>query len=106
VDGRVPITRLSCSSVWIRSFTDEEVKDYVATGDPLDKAGAYAIQHPRFSPVERWDGCYTAIMGLPLKYVAELLAEAGLAPANQDVISVCERQSGRCCLRSGQTGCD
>ena len=44
----------------------DEIRDYVATGDPLDKAGAYAIQHPMFSPVERWDGCYTAIMGLPL----------------------------------------
>jgi len=96
-------TRLSCSKVWIRNFTDGEIRDYVATGDPLDKAGAYAIQHPRFSPVERWDGCYTAIMGLPLGAVAELLSEAGRPPA--DVILVCERQSGACCLRGRQVGC-
>jgi MAF protein len=103
-------TRLSCSKVWIRNFTDDEIRDYVATGDPLDKAGAYAIQHPRLSPVERWDGCYTAIMGLPLGAVAELLSQAGVSPAAglpppDNVIAVCERQSGRCCLRSGQIGC-
>ena len=108
-DGPGPATRLCCSKVWIRNFTDDEIRDYVATGDPLDKAGAYAIQHPRFSPVERWDGCYTAIMGLPLGAVGELLSAAGASPAaglrQAGVISACERQSGRCCLRDGQTGC-
>jgi septum formation protein len=98
-------TRLSCSHVWIRNFSEREIRDYVATGDPLDKAGAYAIQHPVYAPVDRWDGCYTAIMGLPLRAVGALLLEAGLAPASLDVIAVCERQSGRCCLRGGQTGC-
>jgi MAF protein len=109
--GPALATRLSCSKVWIRNFTDDEIRDYVATGDPLDKAGAYAIQHPRFFPVERWDGCYTAIMGLPLAAVAELLSQAGvspaagLPPADGNVILVCERQSGRCCLRDGQVSC-
>jgi len=46
-----------------RDYDDDEMAAYIATGDPLDKAGAYAIQHPEFAPVARWEGCYTSIMG-------------------------------------------
>jgi len=96
--GRL-VTRLSTSNVWMREYSDAEIAAYVATGDPLDKAGAYAIQHPTFAPVARWEGCYTAIVGLPLGVVAELLIEAGVAiPAA--VAAVCEEMSGRCCLRA------
>ncbi len=119
--GYAPDTRLCCSQVWIRDFTDDEIRDYVATGDPLDKAGAYAIQHPRFAPVDRWDGCYTAIMGLPLGAAAGLLRQAGLWPAHPragagpqmdeggtpeelELIAACERQGGVCCLRDGPRG--
>lgn len=95
--GRL-VTRLSTSNVWMRQYSDEEIAAYVATGDPLDKAGAYAIQHPDFAPVARWEGCYAAIVGLPLGVVAELLADAGIViPA--DVAAVCEEMSDRCCLR-------
>jgi septum formation protein len=97
-------TRLSCNYVWMRAFTDEEVDAYVATGDPLDKAGAYAIQHPRFAPVDHWEGCYTGIMGLPLSLTAEMLRDAGvLVPV--DALAVCEKVSGRCCLRGNHGGC-
>jgi septum formation protein len=91
-------TSVSLSQVWMRDYSEAEIAAYVATGDPLDKAGAYAIQHPAFSPVERCAGCYTGIMGLPLGLLAERLDEAGIAVPN-DVRRVCESFSGRCCLR-------
>jgi hypothetical protein len=50
----------------------------VATGDPLDKAGAYAIQHPDFHPVARMEGCYASVMGLPLCQVVGMLRELGV----------------------------
>jgi septum formation protein len=50
--------------VKMRAYSDEEIAAYVATGDPMDKAGAYAIQHPSFQPVEELDGCFTGVMGL------------------------------------------
>jgi septum formation protein len=101
--GRL-VTRLCISDVWMRAYGEEEINAYVASGDPLDKAGAYAIQDAGFSPVRRWDGCYTGIMGLPLGLVAELLAEAGIAVA-VDVAAVCETISRHCCLRSTPRRC-
>ncbi len=94
------------SDVWMRDYRNAEIAAYVATGDPLDKAGAYAIQHPAFSPVERWAGCYASIMGLPLGLAARLLGHAGVAVPN-DVIDVCEQSSGagQCCLRKNPPGC-
>jgi len=98
--GGEPRSGLSISHVTMRPYTDEEIDAYVDSGDPLDKAGAYAIQHSRFSPAARWEGCYPSIMGLPLKLAASLLAEAGI-PIRTDVAAICERLSGAsCCARS------
>ena len=93
-------SRLSLSDVTMRPYSDAEISAYVTTGDPLDKAGAYAIQHPLFAPVAAWTGCYAGIMGLPLRMVAGMLAAAGIAgPAN--VSQVCENLSGgSCCARA------
>jgi len=74
---RLSLQRLSRSRVWMRAYSDEEIAAYVASSDPLDKAGAYAIQHPWFRPVVRWEGCYASVMGLPLADVAALLRQAG-----------------------------
>ncbi len=90
-------TRLSVSDVTFRNYSADEMMGYIATGDPLDKAGAYAIQHPDFAPVARWDGCYTGIMGLPLKEVAALLEQAGFTIA-APVAEVCRSVAGQCCL--------
>ncbi len=62
-----------CTQVWMRAYSDEEIAAYVETGDPLDKAGAYAVQHRLFHPVERIEGCYLTVVGLPLCLVRELL---------------------------------
>ncbi len=65
-------TKLACRStlcsteVTIRSFTENEIEAYVASGDPMGKAGAYAIQNGKFHPVESIHGCYACVMGLPL----------------------------------------
>lgn len=95
-------TRLSSTAVTMRAYTDGEIAAYVATGDPLDKAGAYAIQHPAFAPVASWEGCYAGVVGLPLGLVVEMLAAAGMAvPTN--VAGVCWRLTGaRCCLAPSQ----
>jgi len=64
--------------VLMRRYSDAEIHAYVASGDPMDKAAAYAIQHRGFHPVERLDVCYTNVMGLPLCTTQELLAKAGV----------------------------
>jgi septum formation protein len=83
------LTDLCITDVPMRSYTDEEIRAYVATGDPLDKAGAYAIQHPGFRPVARMDGCYAGVMGLPLCHVVRLMRRVHLPPA-ADVPSNCQ----------------
>jgi septum formation protein len=89
--------RLAISDVTMRPYSDVEIAAYVASGDPLDKAGAYAIQHPLFSPVAGWTGCYTSIMGLPLWLVTEMLAQVGIRTPGT-VVEVCGGLNGsKCC---------
>ena len=59
--------------VTMRPYSDQEIIDYVATGDPLDKAGAYAIQNHQFKPVSKLDGCYLGVMGLSICHLLQLL---------------------------------
>lgn len=68
------------TTVWMRPYSDEEIALYVSSGDPLDKAGAYSIQHLAFRPVERVEGCYASVMGLPLCHLYRMLKEIGLHP--------------------------
>jgi predicted house-cleaning NTP pyrophosphatase (Maf/HAM1 superfamily) len=65
----------------MREYSEEEIAAYIASGDPMDKAGAYGIQHPQFQPTERIDGCYLNVVGLPLCVLVDLLAEFGVHPA-------------------------
>jgi MAF protein len=73
-------SRLTTTRVTMRPYTDEEIAAYVASGDPIGKAGGYAIQHAGFHPVARLDGCYTNVVGLPLCTVIAALAEYGIRP--------------------------
>lgn len=92
-------TRVNTTTVRMRDYSDEEIAAYVATGDPMDKAGAYAIQHPDFAPAAAIEGCLTGVMGLPLGDMCSLLAHHGMLPATP-VIEVCEdRTHFRCCQR-------
>lgn len=81
---------LCVTDVPMRDYTDEEIRAYVATGDPLDKAGAYAIQHPQFSPVARMDGCYAGVMGLPICIVTRMMQAMGVS-SNVDVPVNCQK---------------
>jgi septum formation protein len=69
---------LGQSTVWMREYTDDEIASYVASGDPMDKAGAYAIQHPAFDPVSEVEGCWLSVMGLPLCHLGRALREFGV----------------------------
>jgi len=88
------------TEVYMRSYGDEEVAAYVATGDPLDKAGAYAIQSAGFRPVARVQGCHASVMGLPLRLVAQTLRALGLpVPADDAVAESCAAFTGHpCCI--------
>ena len=68
----------SATRVWFRSLTDEEIARYVATGEPLDKTGAYGIQGRAAAFVERIEGDYFTVMGLPLARLTALLERAGV----------------------------
>jgi len=80
---------LCVTDVPMRDYSDEEIFAYVQTGDPLDKAGAYAIQHPEFHPVSNLDGCYASVMGLPMCHVILLLRKMDIQP-KADVFAGCE----------------
>jgi MAF protein len=89
-------SNLCVTQVPMRDYSDAEVEAYVATGDPLDKAGAYAIQHAEFHPVERLQGCYASVMGLPLCHLMVTLRQLGLSPA-QDVPQACQASLDYAC---------
>jgi septum formation protein len=75
------LTEAVVSRVLMRDYTDDEIAAYVATGEPDDKAGAYAVQGRGGRLVSRVDGCYTNVVGLPLRTTARLLQAFGLIPA-------------------------
>lgn len=65
------------TAVPMRNYSDEEIERYIASGDPFDKAGAYAIQNAAFHPVENFNECYACVMGLPLCHVVRQLVKIG-----------------------------
>jgi MAF protein len=69
--------------VVIRDYGDQEVDAYTERGEPFDKAGGYAVQDEVFRPVERLEGCYLNVVGLPLCAVAAGLTTLGVMAAAQ-----------------------
>lgn len=85
------VTDVCMTDVPMRSYLDEEIETYSQSGDPLDKAGAYAIQHPSFNPVENsMAGCYASVMGLPLCHLVRTLRQLDVTPA-VDVPVKCQK---------------
>jgi septum formation protein len=75
--GRVE-QRLSASAVRFGDLAELAIRRYVMSGEPLDKAGGYAIQGHAAAFIEKIEGSYSGVMGLPLYETAELLANFGL----------------------------
>ena len=91
-------TASQVSVVVMREYSDEEIEAYVASGEPMDKAGAYAVQDRVFRPAARLEGCYTNVMGLPLCLLIDLLKNTGLDFDPQDRVRVPDECS-RCPLK-------
>ena len=65
------------TSVFFSALSDAELRDYCASGEPMDKAGAYAIQGLASKFIERVEGCYFNVVGLPISLVYRLCKQAG-----------------------------
>jgi septum formation protein len=86
-----------CSTdVHMRKYSDEEIQAYLETGDPLDKAGAYGIQHPDFRPVIKFSGCFASVMGLPLCHFERLLRTMGFGE-RKEIPYVCQEHLSYSC---------
>ncbi len=103
------IKDLCVTQVPMRNYNDEEIERYIASRDPFDKAGAYAIQHAGFHPVENFHGCYASVMGLPLCHLVRSLRQLKHEPP-KDVPRTCQTNLGYVCpvsaeiLRGEQAG--
>jgi len=73
------VTSCEVTRVMMRAYSEEELEAYIASGDPFDKAGAYAIQSVALHPVESWEVCYQNVVGLPLCALQDLLRANGVA---------------------------
>jgi len=85
------------SPVWMRPYGEAEISRYVASREPLDCAGAYDVHHLGGALVEEVDGCFSAVVGLPLAGAAALLEAAGVQVPH-DPVETCSRLYGRPCL--------
>ncbi len=83
------VSDLCSTDVPMRVYDDLEIQAYINTGDPMDKAGAYAIQHPGFHPVEQLKGCYASVMGLPLCHLTRNLNQLGIK-MEDDIAAACQ----------------
>jgi len=87
------LTQVAVSPVQMRNYSEQEIEAYIATGDPFDKAGSYAIQHEVFRPVEGFNHCFANVMGLPLCHVTRMLRQfdvdipLDIAAACQDALA-------------------
>jgi len=68
------------TAVRFLTLSDQEIADYIATGEPMDKAGAYAIQGRAARWIPRIEGCYFNVVGLPIALVCTLLESLPLIP--------------------------
>lgn len=84
------------TAVTMRTYSAAEMEAYIASGDPLDKAGAYAIQSRDFQPVASLDGCLASVVGLPLCDLARLLNKMGV-PNPRDLPQRCQSHFQHTC---------
>jgi MAF protein len=89
-------TTLCLSNVPMRNYSMGELKSYVDSGDPFDKAGGYAIQNPQFHPVENFAGCFASVMGLPLCHLQRTIRALDIV-TDIDIASHCQDHLGYQC---------
>lgn len=77
-EGRTVVEHRA-TSVTMRAMSDEEISGYIATGEPVDKAGSYAIQGLGATLVDRIEGCYFNVVGLPLSLLSGMLSGFGIS---------------------------
>ena len=78
-----PATGVETTKVFFRALSESEIAAYAASGEPLDKAGAYGIQGLASKFVERVEGCYFNVVGLPVARVFSLIAELTPTPGRR-----------------------
>ena len=72
------VVRHRKTQVWMRSLSSDQMKRYILSGEPMDKAGAYGIQGMGAAIVDRIDGCYFTVVGLPISLLSEMLTVYGV----------------------------
>lgn len=94
------LTDLVSARVPMRAYSDQDIEAYVATGNPLDKAGAYAIQYDPFQPVDlpHFQDCFANVMGLPVCRLLRLIRRLRPAlVAMHDALGDCARYQPAAC---------
>jgi septum formation protein len=76
--GEEQHSEIVTTTVYMRDYSDAEIDAYIATGDPFDKAGSYAIQHEAFHPVSHIEGSYSNVVGLPADEVKAALGKLNI----------------------------
>lgn len=82
-DGDTRDTEIIHTRVFMREYSDADMRAYIASGDPFDKAAGYAVQHQGFQPVARVQGCFANVMGMPLCRLYHALERHMQMPAPQ-----------------------
>jgi septum formation protein len=105
--GRL-VSELAVTDVPMRSYSDQEIDAYIASGDPFDKAGGYGIQNDHFRPVTLRSGCFSNVMGLPLCHLVRALSGFGMV-LDDEIPQRCQRYHPYDCdvtddILSGQVG--
>ncbi len=77
--SRRTLTRYTITKVWFKNLSDSAINEYVSSGEPLDKAGAYGIQGLGGELVDRFEGSYSNVIGFPLELLFEMLQEFGIS---------------------------
>ena len=90
------VTDVAVTDVPMRRYSDAEIEAYIASGDPFDKAGGYAIQNSGFHPVNLTEGCFANVVGLPLCHLLRTLRQFGVEPA-ADVPRRCQEHHSYTC---------
>ncbi len=72
------ISFVQCTDVWVYPMTEEQINAYVATGEPMDKAGAYGIQGKFAVYIEKIEGDYLNIVGFPVSRLYQKLLKEGI----------------------------